>query len=333
MDRPFNPLSQAPANEFAPEDVGMVNAFFESSKFRDQSLHQQYVERCRPKSHSLSARTSALRALLEHQQDQPLGDTISVTDLGPDKLIQSASPTTDAFTTLPRRRAIKRRRHSLRLTVESMKRSLLKQHLAKQVHKQSLRSTEAIVMNALGPAPQSTIFTNNEPPGVHILPTGLQTEDYKTWCRAREDLAELMEAEKGPVRHFVGQAVLLIVKFPILLSPRIKAKLRATGGILAFNNSHAAVFCTILSTPLECRKFITTLSKLCSIEHHQFMTVFAGNRYLCSGSPNGKLDFTAIQQKKLGNQIICSSLRLDVGSDTNKAVASSIEKAIVSSLE
>lgn len=332
MDKHFNPFSHAPANEYTSEDLEMINAFFESSKFKDRSLHQQYVEKCRPKSHAISARTKALRTLLEEQQVEPLGTLIDDTDFDSEKHIKSSSPTSTLNTTLPRKRTIKRKHRNLRLTIEGIKRSLLRQRLAKQVHKQNLRSTETIMMNVIGSTLQPTSAANNEAPGVHILPKGLLTEEYKVLCKAKEDLVTLIETEKGPARHFEGQNVLLIVKLPILLSSRIKGKLRVTGGLLVFNSNNAAVFCTIFSTPLEYRKFTANLSKLCSTEHHQFTIVFAGNRYLHSDSLTNKLDFTVIQQKKLEKQIICTSLRLDISSNSSKATASTIEKVIFSEL-
>ena len=327
MDGFFNSLSQTPANEFTLEDLEMVNAFFESSKFKGQELHRQYVERCQPKSHSISARTNALRSLLEPQQSQSANNMVGACSDSCD-LKQPTLSTPDTSTPLPRKRTIKRKRRSLRLTIEKMKRSLLKQQLAKQVHKQNLRSTETIIANALGQAPQTIMQAVDDTPGVHVLPKGLQTEEYETWCKAAEDLVKLAEPDKGPVRYFSGQTVLLLMKFPILLSPRIKAKLRVTGGLLVFNKNNAAVFCTIFDTPLEFRKFTTTLSKLCGSEYHQYMILFAGNRYLSSKSFNNRLEFVTIQQKSLEEQIICTILQLDSSSNANRAAATSIEKTI-----
>lgn len=333
MSEPLNFFCQTPKNEFTPEDLGMVNAFFESSKFKEQGLHQQYIERCRPRSHSLSARTTALRALLEPQQAQPPSDVAHNIPFSSDGLNQPALIAPSALTTLPRKRTIKRRRRSLRLTIESMKRSLLKQNLAKQTHRQSFHSAETIMVSALGPSPQTLVRTDDEAPGVYVLPEGAQTEEYKVWCKAEEDLVKLMEADKGFSRHFIGQTMLVLVRFPILLSPRIKAKLQATGGILVFSESNAAVFCTIFDTPLKFRKFTITLSKLCSAEYHQFTTIFAGNQYLFSASSNTRLNFVALQRKKLEERTVYSILHLDPSLSANKIVAASIEKAITLALD
>ncbi|EFO63830.1 Hypothetical protein GLP15_1985 [Giardia lamblia P15] len=328
MNKPLNFFCQTPKNEFAPEDLGMVHAFFESSKFKKQDLHQRYIEQCQPRSHSISARTTALRALLEPQQGQPLNNVAHNTTFNSDKLSQQALVVSSTPCTLPRRRTIKRKHRSLRLTIEKMKRNLIKQNLAKQIHKQSFRSTETIMTSALGLSPQTPIGTADETPGVHVLPKGIQTEEYEIWRRAEEDLIKLIEADKGFVRHFTGQTMLVLMKFPILLSSRIKAKLQATGGILVFSRSNAAVFCTIFDTPLNFRKFTINLSKMCSSEYHQFTTIFAGNRYLVSVSFNSRLNFVALQQKKLEEQTIYTTLRLDPSLSVNRVVVVSIKEAI-----